>query len=95
MIAWPIEAALASKLFDEIVVSTDDPEIADVAREAGASIPFMRPRELSDDHTGLIPVVRHAIDFFDRGAARRGRSACCWPPRLFCAPRTSPPASPR
>jgi N-acylneuraminate cytidylyltransferase len=61
MIAWSIEAALASGCFDRIIVSTDDAEIADVARAHGAEVPFMRPPELSDDHTGTIPVVAHAV----------------------------------
>jgi len=61
MIGWPIEAALRSGLFDHVVVSTDDDEIAEVARACGAEVPFMRPPALADDHTGTGPVVRHAI----------------------------------
>lgn len=64
MIAWSIEAALASGCFDQVVVSTDDTEIAEVARLHGASVPFMRPAELADDHTGTIPVIRHALEWF-------------------------------
>lgn len=64
MIAWSIEAALVSGCFDKVIVSTDDEEIATVARQYGAEIPFMRPAELSDDHTGTLPVVRHAIEWF-------------------------------
>lgn len=61
MLAWAIEAAHTSGCFDRIVVSTDDDEIADVARDCGAEVPFRRPLELSDDYTGTIPVVAHAI----------------------------------
>jgi len=61
MIAYSIEAAKASGLFDKIVVSTDDEEIAKIAKSYGAVVPFMRPRELSDDHTATIPVIAHAI----------------------------------
>jgi N-acylneuraminate cytidylyltransferase len=61
MIAWSIEAALGSGCFDRVIVSTDDEEIATVARQCGAQVPFMRPPELSDDHTGTIPVIAHAI----------------------------------
>ncbi len=64
MIVWSIEAALESGCFDEIVVSTDDPSIAEVARQAGAQVPFQRPGSLSDDHTGTIPVIQHAIDWY-------------------------------
>lgn len=63
MIAWSIEAALASGCFDRVIVSTDDEEIATVAREWGAEVPFRRPPELSDDHTGTIPVIAHAIEW--------------------------------
>lgn len=76
MIAWSIEAALQSACFDQVIVSTDDAEIAEVARQWGATVPFMRPAELSDDHTGTIPVIRHAIEWFNR----QGQSvelACC------------------
>jgi pseudaminic acid cytidylyltransferase len=76
MIAWSIEAACLSGCFDRIVVSTDNTEIADVAREHGAEVPFMRPTELSDDHTGTIPVIAHAIDWMNRNAGQVD-FACC------------------
>ncbi len=62
IIGWSIEAALESDCFDRVVVSTDDEEIAAVARELGAEVPFVRPAELSDDFTGTIPVVAHAAE---------------------------------
>jgi N-acylneuraminate cytidylyltransferase len=61
MISHSIAAAARSGLFDRIVVSTDDEEIAGVARSFGAEVPFVRPPELSDDHTGTTGVVAHAI----------------------------------
>ena len=61
LIVWTIEAALRSSLLEAVVVSTDDAEIAEVARRAGAQVPFMRPPELAQDHTpGLDPVL-HAL----------------------------------
>jgi N-acylneuraminate cytidylyltransferase len=63
MIAWSIKAARHSECFDRIIVSTDDEEIAQVAQVYGAEVPFMRPVELADDHTGTIPVIAHAIDW--------------------------------
>ena len=60
MIAWSIEAAQNSALFDRIIVSTDDREIAQVAEQWGADVPFMRPDELSNDHAGLTEVITHA-----------------------------------
>lgn len=62
MITWPISTAINSGLFDRIIVSTDDSEIAEVAQLAGAEIPFKRPKELADDHTSTRPVVAHAIE---------------------------------
>ena len=64
IIAYSIEAALDSKLFDKVVVSTDDKEIARVSKEYGAEVPFFRPKELSDDFTGASDVVKHAINWF-------------------------------
>jgi len=63
MIAWSIEAAQRTGLFDRIVVSTDDGEIAAIARQWGAEAPFMRPAELSGDHTPIVPVVRHGLQW--------------------------------
>lgn len=62
IIAYSIETAQKSGLFDKIIVSTDDETIADVARSYGAEVPFMRPRELSDDFTGTGAVVEHALE---------------------------------
>jgi pseudaminic acid cytidylyltransferase len=61
LIAYSIEVALQSKLFERVIVSTDDEEIAEVAREYGAEAPFIRPKALADDFTGTDDVVRHAI----------------------------------
>lgn len=63
MIAYSIEAALQSGCFDKIIVSTDDSDIAKVAKSYGAEVPFMRPAELSNDHAGTTPVIRHAIEW--------------------------------
>ncbi|PUE67210.1 pseudaminic acid cytidylyltransferase [Arcobacter lacus] len=63
LIAYSIEVALKSKLFDKVIVSTDDEEIAKIAKEFGAEVPFLRPKELSDDFTGTGAVINHAINF--------------------------------
>ena len=62
MIAYAIMAAKESGLFDHIVVSTDDDEIAQIAKEWGAKIPFVRPDELANDFTATVPVIAHAIE---------------------------------
>lgn len=61
LIAWAIDIAAGSGAFDSIVVSTDDDEIAEAARAAGALVPFMRPAELSDDHASTAAVMAHAV----------------------------------
>lgn len=76
MIAWSIEAARETGLFQRIIVSTDDLEIASAATEYGAEIPFMRPAELSDDHTGTIPVIRHAVEWV-MDNDRKPEYVCC------------------
>lgn len=63
LIAYSIEVALKSKLFDKVIVSTDDEQIAKIAKEYGAEVPFVRPKELSDDFTGSGEVISHAIDY--------------------------------
>ena len=82
MIAWSIEAALQSGCFDQVVVSTDDAEIAEVARQYGAQVPYMRPAALSDDHTGTTAVVAHAINWF----AAQGNT----PEQVCCLYATAP-----
>jgi pseudaminic acid cytidylyltransferase len=64
MIAYSIEAALNSACFDEVIVSTDDTEIAKISNDLGASTPFIRPNSLSDDYTGTVPVIKHAIEWY-------------------------------
>ncbi len=64
LIAYSIEIAKDSKLFDKIIVSTDDEEIAKVSKEYGAEVPFIRPKELADDYAGTDAVINHAVDFF-------------------------------
>jgi pseudaminic acid cytidylyltransferase len=61
LIGYAIEAARASDAFDRVIVSTDDAEIAEVAKAFGAELPFIRPPELADDHTPTVPVIAHAI----------------------------------
>lgn len=68
MIAWSIEAAKSSGLFERIIVSTDDVEIAEVAKQWGAEVPFVRPEDLSNDYTGTTPVIAHATGWaLDQG----------------------------
>jgi pseudaminic acid cytidylyltransferase len=63
IISYSIEEAFKSNLFDKVIVSTNDKEIAKVAEEYGADVPFVRPEELSDDFTGTNDVVKHALNW--------------------------------
>jgi CMP-N,N'-diacetyllegionaminic acid synthase len=65
LIAWTIEAALESHKLGRVVVSTDDEEIAQVAREWGAEVPFMRPPELAGDRSSHISVIVHAVRWLE------------------------------
>lgn len=76
MIAWSIRAAIESACFDRIIVSTDDVDIAKTAEAYGAEVPFMRPRELSDDKTTTTPVIAHAINWQNENGAAV-TEACC------------------
>ena len=76
MISWSIRAAVDSGCFDRIIVSTDDDEIAQVAQTYGAETPFVRPTELSDDFSGTIPVVAHAIEWLNK-FGKIADEVCC------------------
>lgn len=86
MIAWSIEAARLSGCFERIIVSTDDAEIAKVAREYGADVPFLRPPELSDDHTGTIPVIAHAIEWLEEWGEAPEEVCCLYATAPFVQP---------
>jgi pseudaminic acid cytidylyltransferase len=83
IMAWPIETAQKSGLFDRIIVSTDDEKIARVARQYGADVPFMRPRELADDYTATRPVINHAIHEVERLYGRPSHVCCIYPAAVF------------
>ena len=61
LIAYTIEAALSSGVFNRIVLSTDDQEIAETGKRCGAEVPFVRPAELAQDDTPTLPVLQHAV----------------------------------
>lgn len=65
LVGWPILAAKKSNYIDRVIVTTDDVEIAKVAMELGAEVPFMRPAELASDTASSASVIRHAIAFLE------------------------------
>lgn len=66
LIGWTIKAALSSECFVDVLVSTDDPAIAEVSKQQGASVPWLRPAELATDFTPSIDVVLHALDAWEQ-----------------------------
>lgn len=79
MIAYAIEAARQSALFEHVIVSTEDREIAEVANKFGAETPFVRPPELSDDITPTVPVIAHAINFCHSLGWKIEHACCIYP----------------
>lgn len=65
LVTWSIKAALSSNAIDRVIVSTDCEEVAAISRAAGAEVPYVRPKELAEDHVHAIHVILHAIDWLD------------------------------
>ena len=83
IICYSIEAAAKSNLFDRIIVSTDCDKIAEVSRGAGAEVPFVRPSELSDDHTPTAPVLEHALRWLEHEGCSVKYLCCIYPTAPF------------
>ena len=79
MIGHAIAVAEVSGVFDRIVVSTDDDEIAEVAEAFGAEVPFRRPAALADDHAGTVPVIAHALDTLAQQGWQASQVCCLYP----------------
>ena len=86
IIQWSIEAALESKCFDKVIVSTDSEEIAEVSKKIGAEVPFMRPKSLSDDYTATAPVINHAIEFIKQKNGNIEYACCIYATAPFVEP---------
>jgi pseudaminic acid cytidylyltransferase len=86
MIAWPISATLDAGIFEAVIVSTDDDEIAAVAKSAGAEVPFIRPAELCDDHTATKPVIAHAIRWWEQNRGPLEFCCCVYATAPFLRP---------
>lgn len=79
IIEYPIQAALESGCFDHVIVSTDDPTIADISVKAGALVPFMRPAELSNDTASTLDVIKHGLGHFISIGVRPEFVCCIYP----------------
>ena len=83
IIAYSIEAAIGSKLFDEVMVSTDSEEIADVARKYGAAVPFMRSVETSDDYATTADVLTEVLNEYGKLGKKYDWMSCIYPTAPF------------
>lgn len=83
LIQWTIETALNSSVFSDVMVSTDDAEIAEIARAAGASIPLLRPAELAEDFTTTGEVMAHAVEFMMNNGFVGSDVCCLYPSAIF------------
>lgn len=87
MMAYSIEAAKRSGVFDDILVSTDDEEIAQIAKSLGASVPFLRPAELSDDFTGTRAVTNQAMQAYSEAFGTVEFCCCIYATSPFLQPQ--------
>jgi N-acylneuraminate cytidylyltransferase len=86
MLTRAIAVLQAAMLFDDIIVSTDDDEIAKVAMSAGARVPFRRPAELAGDFTGTLPVIAHAIREMETQSVLSDVVCCAYPAAVLARP---------
>lgn len=86
IIAYSIAAAHASACFDKVIVSTDDEEIAQLARHLGAETPFMRPAELSNDYCATTDVIKHAIEWYEAAGQALSYVCCIYATAPFLRP---------
>ena len=86
IIAYVINAALQSGLFDDVMVSTDDAEIADIARHYGASIPFLRQAETADDFSTTADVLREVLAQYEQRGQVFNYACCLYPTAPFVTP---------
>src|SRR5687767_4740009 len=75
LLQYTAEAALASHRLSQVALTTDDEEIAQIGRACGLDVPFLRPAELAEDSTPMLPVVQHAVRWFE-GQGRRFDAIC-------------------
>lgn len=83
IIAYSIEAALESKQFDEVMVSTDDKEIAEIGKKYGAVVPFMRSSETSNDYATTVDVLREVLGEYQKRGCFFEHTCCIYPTAPF------------
>jgi len=86
IIAYPVETAIKSRLFDKVIVSTDSETIAEIAREAGAEVPFIRPAELATDFSTTAEVITHALLWLKNNDQVIEHACCIYPTAVLIRP---------
>lgn len=86
IIAYSIEAALESGLFEEVMVSTDSSEIAEIAKKYGATVPFMRSKNTSNDYANTIDVLDEVVEMYRKGGVTFEEFCCIYPTAPFITP---------
>ena len=89
ILLYSIEAALQAGIFDEVMVSTDDPEIAELAKGAGASVPFLRSAQTANDYASTDDVIREVLECYRAAGRELTHSAVSTPPRRLLPPKSS------
>lgn len=87
IICYSIEAALTSGIFDEVMVSTDDEEIAEIARKAGAEVPFMRSEKTANDYATTDDVLMEVLEEYEKRGKNFSYMACIYPTAPFVTPQ--------
>lgn len=83
IMGYSINRALRSGLFQRVIVSTEDPQIAELARDFGAEVPFTRPAELANDHAGTTEVMAHAVQWLQHRSIEPSAVCCIYPTAPF------------
>src|SRR5690242_889142 len=86
IIAYSIEAALNSGLFDEIMVSTDDEEIASISQKYGANVPFFRSARNADDYATTYDVIKEVLNYYFSSEISFAYGCCIYPTAVFVTP---------
>ncbi len=86
IIAYPIEVALKSGLFDEVMVSTDDQEIADIAKSFGAAVPFLRSTKNANDHATTADVIKEVLEEYQKNGQNFEYLCCIYPTAVSVTP---------
>ena len=86
IIYWSIKTAIKTNCFDRIIVSTDDNEIARLAKDFGAEVPFKRPKNLSDDFTNTKDVINHCLSWLNDSRYTVKNACCIYPTSVLIKP---------